>query len=184
MVEGQALWNVRKVTQVFSAVDAQKILQCSIANTRVDVLRWSHHHSGQYITKTGHHWLGNRGKEVSHSSEIWQTIAKANVLPKIRIFGWSIVYKALPVGRKLQASCLGSRRCKMCEKETKTLLHALRECPTSQEFFTIIGLESKLPLGPFASGQQWLEEVFKEQVGPSESVVTSENGGRLCTTAR
>ncbi|KAK8973020.1 hypothetical protein V6N11_047023 [Hibiscus sabdariffa] len=34
----------------------ESILNCPIANVKEDVLRWSHHHSGLYVTKTAHHW--------------------------------------------------------------------------------------------------------------------------------
>ncbi|KAK8606281.1 hypothetical protein V6N13_030567 [Hibiscus sabdariffa] len=98
MIEGKAQWNERKVKQVFMERDAQIILQCPIASTREDVLRWSHHSSGLYVTKTAHHWLEKQGNHNEGSSELWKTLARMDVLPKIQIFGWRLGYEALPVG--------------------------------------------------------------------------------------
>ncbi|KAK8616940.1 hypothetical protein V6N13_116910 [Hibiscus sabdariffa] len=130
MIEGKAQWNERKVKQVFMERDAQIILQCPIASTREDVLRWSHHSSGLYVTKTAHHWLEKQGNHNEGSSELWKTLARMDVLPKIRIFGWRLGYEALPV---------------------------VRECPKTQEVLALSGLDSKLPQGPFLTGKQWLE---------------------------
>ncbi|KAK8516803.1 hypothetical protein V6N11_007564 [Hibiscus sabdariffa] len=49
----------------------------------------------------------------------------------------------------------------MCEQETETVLHAVRECTRTQEIFALCGLDSKLPQGPFNYGFQWLEEVVQ-----------------------
>ncbi|KAK8660423.1 hypothetical protein V6N13_051349 [Hibiscus sabdariffa] len=70
--EGQRQWDTRKVLQVFTPADASKILQCPIANSKGDVLRWSHHLSGIYSTKSGHHWLAHREREYTDDSpNIW-----------------------------------------------------------------------------------------------------------------
>ncbi|KAL4348523.1 hypothetical protein GQ457_17G007670 [Hibiscus cannabinus] len=158
MVPGLARWDERKVQQVFSSNDAQKILSCPIANSREDILRWSHHQSGLYVTKTAHHWLEKQGQESHDVSPVWKTLAKANVLPKVRIFGWRVAQEALPVGKKLQAACVGPGLCQMCGKDMETVLHALRECPSTQEVLQVSGLERLLPQGPFNTGLQWLEE--------------------------
>ncbi|KAL4295419.1 hypothetical protein GQ457_12G013470 [Hibiscus cannabinus] len=158
MIPGLAKWDERKVQQVFSSNDAQKILSCPIANTREDILRWSHHHSGLFVTKTAHHWLEKQGW-VSHVvSPVWKILSKANVLPKVRIFGWRVAQEALPVGKKLQAACVGPGLCQLCGKDIETVLHALRECPSTQEVLQVSGLERLLPQGPFSTGLQWLEE--------------------------
>ncbi|KAK8590465.1 hypothetical protein V6N13_057358 [Hibiscus sabdariffa] len=82
MIPGLAKWDERKVKQVFSRNDAQSILSCPIANVKDEVLRWSHHHSGLYVTKTAHHWLEKQGWVQHAVSPIWKVLSKANVLPK------------------------------------------------------------------------------------------------------
>ncbi|KAK9032000.1 hypothetical protein V6N11_056285 [Hibiscus sabdariffa] len=126
-----------------------------------DVLYWGHHNSGAYVTKTGHHWLEKQTRALDNSSKIWKKLATLKVLPKIRIFGWRVGNEALPVGRKLQTACLGSGICKLCEQDIETVLHAVRECPKTQEAFVMSDMDSKLPQGPFNSGFQWLEEVVQ-----------------------
>ncbi|KAK9009202.1 hypothetical protein V6N11_035747 [Hibiscus sabdariffa] len=113
------------------------------------------------FTKTGHHWLETQNRTIACSPVIWRKLATIQVLPKIRIFGWRVGQEALPVGKKLQAAYLGNGICKMCEQETETVLHVVRECTRTQEIFALCGLDSKLPQGPFNSRFQWLEEVVQ-----------------------
>ncbi|KAL4295344.1 hypothetical protein GQ457_12G013630 [Hibiscus cannabinus] len=102
MVEGCCQWDTHKVIQVFTAEDGTKIIQCPIANSREDVLVWTHNRSGLYSTKSGHHWLANREQVYADETPIWKAVMKARTLPKIRIFGWRLGQEALPVGKKLQ----------------------------------------------------------------------------------
>ncbi|KAL4352140.1 hypothetical protein GQ457_06G002640 [Hibiscus cannabinus] len=161
MIEGQPQWDARKVRQVFTDEDAKQILQCPISNNRNEVLKWSHHKSGLYSTKSGHHWLARQERVYSDDSPVWKAVMHAKTLPKIRIFGWRLGQEALPVGKKLQTACLGSGICKLCEKDTETVLHAIRECPATQEVLTICGFDSKLPRGPYRNCKSWLEDVLQ-----------------------
>ncbi|KAL4296489.1 hypothetical protein GQ457_12G013640 [Hibiscus cannabinus] len=161
MIEGQPQWDERKVRQVFTEEDAKQILQCPISNSRNEMLKWSHHKSGLYSTKSGHHWLARQERVLSDESPIWKAVMHAKTLPKIRIFGWRLGQEALPVGKKLQAACLGSGICKLCEKDTETVLHAIRECPATQEVLTICGFHSKLPRGPYRNCKNWLEDALQ-----------------------
>ncbi|KAK8670405.1 hypothetical protein V6N13_037023 [Hibiscus sabdariffa] len=99
MVEDQKLWDVRKVVQIFTAADATEILQCPISECREDIVRWSHHHSGIYSTKTAHHWLEKQEQGVPDNRSIWKAIAQVKTLPKIRIFGWRVGQGALRLVR-------------------------------------------------------------------------------------
>ncbi|KAK8553276.1 hypothetical protein V6N13_105194 [Hibiscus sabdariffa] len=111
--------------------------------------------------------------ETSNNSQLWQTIAKARVLPKIQILGWWVGHEVVPVGKNLWVACLGCGICKMCEKEVETTLHAVRECMKTQELFSISGLDDKLPQGPFTIGKQWLKE---KKMGSLESDASGETG--------
>ncbi|KAL4369328.1 hypothetical protein GQ457_05G021480 [Hibiscus cannabinus] len=71
MVEGRALWDISKVNHVFSEEDAKKILACPIIPGREDVLVWGQHHSRQYVTRTGHHWLEEQERTESSRSKLW-----------------------------------------------------------------------------------------------------------------
>ncbi|KAK9031993.1 hypothetical protein V6N11_056278 [Hibiscus sabdariffa] len=137
MQEGQRQWDTRKVLQVFTAADASKILQRPIANSRGDVLRWSHHLSGIYSTKSVHHWLAHREREYTDDS------------PKLYLL------------EETTRACLGSGICKLCETETENVLHAVRECPATQEVISFSGLGHMLPWGPYMSCKNWLEDVLQ-----------------------
>ncbi|KAK8626072.1 hypothetical protein V6N13_133724 [Hibiscus sabdariffa] len=99
-----------KVQQVCNETDPQAILNCPIANANED-----------------------SEEEQRVDTSIWKVVAKLPVLPKIRVFGWRLGQNALPVGQKLHVAQLGSGICRLCETETESLLHAVRECKSVQE---------------------------------------------------
>ncbi|KAE8708583.1 hypothetical protein F3Y22_tig00110338pilonHSYRG00172 [Hibiscus syriacus] len=58
-----------------------------------------------------------RTEDVSPSmvaDGIWNAVAKAKVLPKIRIFGWRICHEAIPVGSKIKQANLGDGVYPLC----------------------------------------------------------------------
>ncbi|KAL4368823.1 hypothetical protein GQ457_05G010890 [Hibiscus cannabinus] len=121
---------------------------------------WGHHPTGAYITRTGYNWL--LYNEDIHQLEtlLWKVMAKLPVQPKIRIFGWRLGHNALPVGQLISAAQVGSGSCRMCDKETETMLHAMRECLQVQSVFHISGMDLLLPQGPFISCLEWLMECW------------------------
>ncbi|KAK8631523.1 hypothetical protein V6N13_028306 [Hibiscus sabdariffa] len=123
MSPGLCAWDEGKVQQVFSKVDAKCILNCSIAK-----------------------------EEVSQTDlPLWKVIARLPVLPKIRIFGWRLGPNALPVGQKMWVAQLSDGQCKLCDKDTETLLHAVRKCQTVQEVFRVTRMDVVLPQGPYVT---------------------------------
>ncbi|XP_039008464.1 uncharacterized protein LOC120136527 [Hibiscus syriacus] len=86
--------------------DATKVLETLIATIYGDKILWCHHSSGSYSAKSGYNWLKLHNSTAMVSEKIWNTIAKANVLPKILIFGWRLCHEALPSGEKLKQNRL------------------------------------------------------------------------------
>lgn len=162
MIHDLAAWNVIKVHQVFAEEDALSICRCPISPSN-DLLVWGHHSSGCYTTRSGYSWLINRRQDSSmDDSFIWKAMAKIPTLPKIRIFGWRLCHDAFPTGHKLVAAGLSDGKCKMCNQEIETCLHAFRECSTIKEAFDLCALTAELPNEPFPSCKVWLEESFKK----------------------
>ncbi|KAE8681243.1 hypothetical protein F3Y22_tig00111332pilonHSYRG00015 [Hibiscus syriacus] len=108
MVPGCARWDEDKVIGVLRTADAEKVLKTLIAPVRGDRLLWNHHGSGFYSAKSGYNWLMIRSSPTLVVDGIWNRIARARVLPKIRIFGWRICHDAIPVGAKLVQANIGN----------------------------------------------------------------------------
>ncbi|KAK9002840.1 hypothetical protein V6N11_060418 [Hibiscus sabdariffa] len=79
---------------------------------------------------------------------------------KMKIFGQRLGHNSLPVGQKVNAAQLGPGRCKLCEKDTETLLHAMRECQQVQTVLKVNGMDEILPQGPFVTCMEWLIECW------------------------
>ncbi|KAK8580547.1 hypothetical protein V6N12_070813 [Hibiscus sabdariffa] len=163
MIAGQNRWDVRKVLQVFEVQDAKQILRCPIANTREDVLIRSHRSTGMFMTRSAYSWLMKQFDAAQEQSPVWKTLAKAQVLPKIRIFGWRLVYEALPVGKKLGAANLGSA--KMVSEYAQIVL-----------VDTGIPLEGVMNQTECDRGSRWSK--------PSHGVIKLNVDGALCGESR
>lgn len=69
-----------------------------------------------------------------HGKWIW----KLATLPKIQIFLWKCLHHSLPVKSVLTYRGIeGLGGCEFYSKEDENSLHALRDCPTAQEFWTV-----------------------------------------------
>ncbi|KAL4303284.1 hypothetical protein GQ457_10G009540 [Hibiscus cannabinus] len=49
----------------------------------------------------------------------------------------------------------------LCEKDLETTLHAVSECPATQEVFALCGMDYKLPQGPFVTSKSWIDAVVQ-----------------------
>ncbi|KAK9045711.1 hypothetical protein V6N11_051620 [Hibiscus sabdariffa] len=79
-------WDIAKVREVFTPVDAEQILQCSIASRCFDLLVWGNHSSRTYSTRSGYAWLMKHAVFVPSPPKVWHTLAKLKTLLVIRIF--------------------------------------------------------------------------------------------------
>ncbi|KAE8681614.1 hypothetical protein F3Y22_tig00111311pilonHSYRG00100 [Hibiscus syriacus] len=96
MIPGCARWDVQKVNRVLLTEDASQVLNILITPVQGDKMLWSHHSSGSYSTKSGYNWLTIQNSPTLIAEVIWNAVAKANVLPKIKIFGWRLFHEAIP----------------------------------------------------------------------------------------
>ncbi|KAE8735408.1 hypothetical protein F3Y22_tig00000340pilonHSYRG00340 [Hibiscus syriacus] len=103
-----------------------------------------HHSSGSYSAKLGYNWLMIQNSPTLIVEGIWNVVAKANVLPKIRIFGWRLCHEALPAGSKMKQANLGDGFCPLCKQELELVLHAIKDCPVSKKFLSMSGLPQEI----------------------------------------
>lgn len=73
---------------------------------------------------------GSRGV----NRELWRTIWKMFVLPRIKLFAWKVGAQALAskasIGRRIQNFCMG---CDVCGAVEESDIHVLFECPLAVE---------------------------------------------------
>ncbi|KAE8656267.1 hypothetical protein F3Y22_tig00117005pilonHSYRG00280 [Hibiscus syriacus] len=110
----------------------QPVLNTLIAPVQGDMTLWSHHSLGYYSAKSGYKWLLFQNSPTLRVEGIWNVVAKANVLLKIRIFGWRLCHEALPLGSKIKQANLGDDICPLCNSELESVLHAIKDCPNSK----------------------------------------------------
>jgi hypothetical protein len=133
------MWKEDMVRKVFYPPDVETVLQIKIpACAGEDWLAWSYDQSSMFSVKSAYRLgldLKERGIKAGGSSrhagerEMWDVIWKANVPPKIRVFGWKFATNSLGV----QATrCNGNMdmipTCSICGMGDETSHHAMVEC--------------------------------------------------------
>ncbi|MBA0837909.1 hypothetical protein Goarm_010022 [Gossypium armourianum] len=81
-------------------------------------------------------------KEIGYGPHrfFWKVIWKLDTLPKIRVFTWRVGHEILPTNSKIATIRQGfDKGCPRCGAETETLLHVLKDCPTSRAVLSIGG---------------------------------------------
>ncbi|XP_017617722.1 uncharacterized mitochondrial protein AtMg00310-like [Gossypium arboreum] len=70
----------------------------------------------------------------------WRALWKLDTLQKVRVFTWQVGHEILLKNGKIRSSRPGfNKGCSRCGAEVETLLHALRDCPTSRAVLSIGG---------------------------------------------
>ncbi|KAE8666664.1 Protein NRT1/ PTR FAMILY 2.7 [Hibiscus syriacus] len=156
MIPGCARWDADKVIGVLRTADAEKVLKTLIAPVRGDRILWNHHGSGFYSAKSGYNWLMMRSSPTLVVDGIWNRIARARALPKIRIFGWRICHDAIPVGAKLVQANIGDGLCPLCNLELETIMHAIKDCPKVRSVLVLSGLSQVIVDWSGSSPLSWL----------------------------
>ncbi|MBA0710858.1 hypothetical protein Golax_010113, partial [Gossypium laxum] len=68
----------------------------------------------------------------------WKTFCKLDTLPKVCVFSWRVGHELLPMNVKIASIRSGfDQGCPRCGVAAETLIHALKECPTSHKLLSI-----------------------------------------------
>lgn len=104
----------------------------------IDKLVWTGTKSGCYTVKNGYNLIReeierNQKSEQASSSyqtprALWQAIWNVQILPKIKIFPWSIRTNAIPSKENL----LPDPVCSLCRQGVETVEHIFLLCPWTQ----------------------------------------------------
>ncbi|XP_052486359.1 uncharacterized protein LOC128041079 [Gossypium raimondii] len=92
----------------------------------------------------------------------WKAIWKLDTLPKIRVFTWRVGHEILPTNCKIATIRQGfDKGCPRCGAETETLLHALKDCPTSRAVLSIRGWSRIFISKNYDRCIDWLEDLMR-----------------------
>lgn len=140
-------WNVKRITELLPefALDIQCLRP---SKTRAeDTYIWQPSQSGVYATKSGYFTASmathQSSPTTSPDSFNWrQDVWSGSYSPKMKVFLWSIIQGALPLGENLQKrGILSASNCPRCN-ERETAVHTFFTCPFAQEVWQLIPLSN------------------------------------------
>ncbi|XP_018464249.1 uncharacterized protein LOC108835502 [Raphanus sativus] len=149
-------WNKKRIEEILP--DFSQQIQClkpSLTGAE-DSYVWHPLQSGVYSTKSGYNSkaasllpmpLGhaaepNQNLEFKWVKDVWS----GKFSPKLRVFLWSIIQNALPLGENLQRrGVTADALCPRC-KETETAMHTFFLCPFAKEVWRQIPLSTPVHL--------------------------------------
>ncbi|MFQ6663641.1 hypothetical protein Gotur_031084 [Gossypium turneri] len=156
-------WDANRVEQVYGRDWGDKICNIPIGDVgQADRMIWFHNPHGYFTSKSAYSWL--LLKEIGYGPHrfFWKAIWKLDTLPKIRVFTWRVGHEILPTNCKIATIRQGfDKGCPRCGAETETLLHALKDCPTSRDVLSIGGWSRSFISKNYDRCIDWLEDLMR-----------------------
>lgn len=122
----------------------QKIQAITPNKEDSDRIRWAHHQSGDFSAKNIYNFPITRNPDNENDIDFpWKKIWKLQTLPRIRLFIWKLIQKALPTSSRLAAhNPEASHECQMCNNHAmETENHLFRTFPFARAFWFGCSLE-------------------------------------------
>ncbi|XP_026452249.1 uncharacterized protein LOC113352667 [Papaver somniferum] len=112
-------WDIEKLDEYFSPAIKEKILAISTQSEEKDKMKWRHHSSGDFSVKNIYNFLNNQDQEVDTMVDFpWKRLWKIKTIPRIKLFLWKLVQKALPTSSRLASHMDNiSADCQMCNAQ-------------------------------------------------------------------
>jgi hypothetical protein len=168
-------WRGDLVRWAIVAPDAEAILNIPLRNgSGEDFFAWNHETSGVYSVKSAYRALVNQ-KERSALEEgmvigtsdtkqqMWTSLWKLKVVPKVRVFWWRVLRGILPDECTLKYRHIKELgRCNICMAMDEDLMHVLIKCSHARRFWeeAEVYLDVHLPrLHP----QSWAKDILCDQ---------------------
>ena len=137
-------WNEEIIERTFIAPDALAIL--NMPRPRVAVTNfwaWGYERSGLFTVRSAYRMLMGDREEVlnqvgssSQGEEVWKSLWRLKVQPKIRIFWWRVLKGFLPAKEELCRRHIGEDyTCPMCGNKEESLFHFLVTCNHAKLFW-------------------------------------------------
>lgn len=94
-------WDIGKLDEFFSTNIKEKILAITPNKENKDKIRWAHHTSGNFSAKNIYNYLINQSNNDKENIDFpWKNICSLKTIPRIRLFIWKMVQKALPTNSR------------------------------------------------------------------------------------
>lgn len=121
---------------IFSEVDAQRILQISLARLpQDDFLAWRGEPTGEYTVRSGYRLLlhgnsiNNNGYNPSENRKCYKNLWKSDLPSKLKITAWRATLNYLPTLSNLRTKRLITDDvCPRCKQEVENRNHVFRDC--------------------------------------------------------
>ncbi|CAG7907135.1 unnamed protein product, partial [Brassica rapa] len=159
-------WNTKRIEEVLPQMMSQ-IKQLQPSKTKAeDKYIWQPLATGIYSTKSGYYAAASQmpcdtpqSSDFSWIKDVWN----GKFSPKMRVFIWSVIQKALPFGQNLQTRGINSEAvCVRC-KEQETACHTFFHCPFAKEVWSKIPIQGMVHLAT--------EDDFKDVLVAFRSVI-------------
>ncbi|XP_074310491.1 uncharacterized protein LOC141646518 [Silene latifolia] len=159
-------WDSSKVRRFFLPFEHNRIFSMRIISTKpMDAWTWDFEKDGEYSVKSAYKLLTKDGVDVVCSSDLtkekalWNSIWKANVNPKVKVFMWQFCNDAIATRRNL-ASRIRSMDvgCPSCGSEVETSLHLVRGYGWVGGMWDRLGIEVKAMDGYERARNRWVFE--------------------------
>ncbi|KAG8492715.1 hypothetical protein CXB51_010474 [Gossypium anomalum] len=157
-------WDMDKVYMVYGKDWGDRIYNLPIGNEgQRDRMVWFHNPYGYFRSKSAYSWLLLKEIGFGPHRIYWKSIWKIDTLPKIWVFAWRVGHEILPTNVKISSIRIGfNKKCSRCEATNETLLHALRDCPTSREVLLIKGWDMRVMTEHYDRCIDWASNLGKE----------------------
>uniref|UniRef100_A0A803QDG1 Reverse transcriptase domain-containing protein n=1 Tax=Cannabis sativa TaxID=3483 RepID=A0A803QDG1_CANSA len=128
-------WDVSKLQSYFDESMIHDILAVPVSGFYGhDKLIWEKENSGCFTVKSAYHLAFSNqdlpsSSSFSESKKFWTKIWSSSAPPKVKLFVWRLLSKAIPVAFSLFKKCvINSPLCPVCKMENETTKHALLDC--------------------------------------------------------
>ena len=144
-------WNKQRIERFLpDFADQIQCLQPSLRGVE-DRYVWQPLPSGNYTTRSGYHSVANNNQERQRDlpvqefdwiRDVWKTACS----PKMKVFIWSVIQNALPLGENLQRRGINANvNCPRCN-EMETSTHIFFTCPFAKRVWECIPLKDTVHL--------------------------------------
>ncbi|XP_018510447.2 uncharacterized protein LOC108869886 [Brassica rapa] len=144
-------WNRKRLEEILPSLASQ--IQTIRPSTKgaEDIFVWQPLQSGVYSAKSGYstasalkhqHTPQEENQEFRWVKDIWSGLFS----PKLKVFLWSTIQKALPTGENLQNRGITSDlTCPRCKK-TETVMHIFFNCTFARKVWEAVPLRQAIPI--------------------------------------
>ncbi|KAH1033459.1 hypothetical protein J1N35_045633 [Gossypium stocksii] len=156
-------WNTCRVRELYDQDLGEKICNLPIGDeNHNDGMLWFHNSLGDYTSKSAYSWLLLKEIGFGPHRIFWRVIWKLDTLPKIRVFTWLVGNEILPTNVKIASIHHGfCQTCPRCGAEYETLVHDLKNCPSSKATLMLGGLDSSVLSKEHDRCIDWLEDMLR-----------------------